>query len=397
MATVPIPNPKQKRISARDRWRAKTNYKPKRYTGFAPISLAQIAEIGRLTAGKATQILYVILGASLGQIVKPDEPFNERVADLRTADLAELANCDERTVQRELGDLRHRSLITWEQTKKGVNQVTPLFRSWASLPDYRPGPVEEPEVANEDQLETETDAKSDIRTEVTRKPVYVPAGKRSKAIPVKCGVASLQFESNVDAECSAVVQGGVLLVTLAGKWKPETGVNGLLKTDELKEKPRQGCRILPSETTGEDQVNTRQVHTGGQSSRKTRASQSTGTSPVQHPRAAELSSLFDPFLLRFCGKSLSGDSVALLAACEAIGDVDHDFLVKVVVERAARPINSPRAAVAICKEIAHNWQKGKNLSPESGLAPSRHDVRNEQVMNGLKALNEMRRRKRDVA
>jgi hypothetical protein len=364
MATLPQPHPERsskKKISVRDRWRGKTNYKPRRFTGYAPISFAMVAEVGRLTTGKATQLLYVILTASLGQIVKPDESFNERACDLRTAELAELCGCDDRTIQRELTDLKRRSLILWEQTKKGVNQVTPLFRGWASLPDFRPGPVEEPKIEPEVSSDEEI-AKDPNRTEVTRRPVHVAAGKRSKAIPVTCGVASIQFEaSNFDAECSAVVQGGVLLVTLAG-W-----VNGLLNQKEINAKPRHGCRIF---TDGSE---ANQVNTGGQSSQKGRGRQSNGTSPVQHPRAAELCSLFDSFLLKSCGKSLSGDSVALLAACEAIQDVDHDFLVKVVVERASRPISSPRAAVAICKEVAHNWKKAKGLPPERKL-PTREEI-----------------------
>src|SRR5271163_1630449 len=136
MASLAQPNPKpskpRKPVSVREKWRAKTNYKPPRFTGFAPISFAMVAEVGRLTAGKATQLLYVSLTASLGQIVKKEQAFKEIAADLRTLELAELCNCDERTVQRELGDLAHRKVILWEQSKKGVNTITPLFRTWAS-------------------------------------------------------------------------------------------------------------------------------------------------------------------------------------------------------------------------------------------------------------------------
>ena len=53
--------------------------------------------------------------------------------------------------------------------------------------------------------------------------------------------------------------------------------------------------------------------------------------------------------------------MALRAACEAIGDVNSQFLVERVTERAERKISGPRAAVAICIEIAGNWQKVKNL------------------------------------
>jgi hypothetical protein len=51
----------------------------------------------------------------------------------------------------------------------------------------------------------------------------------------------------------------------------------------------------------------------------------------------------------------------LLAACEAIQAVPHDYLVKCVVDRASRPISGGKAVVAICKEIAGNWGKVKDL------------------------------------
>ncbi|MGA2150854.1 MAG: hypothetical protein ABSG48_01685 [Geobacteraceae bacterium] len=139
-ATNPLSKP-QKSTTLAAKWRAKTNYRSKRFTGYAPISFAMVVEAGRLTAGKATQLLYVILTASLGQFTKPDEAFMESAVDLKTSDLAELCGCDERTIQRELGDLARRKVIIWDQSKKGVNNVKPLFRTWESLPDYKPGPV----------------------------------------------------------------------------------------------------------------------------------------------------------------------------------------------------------------------------------------------------------------
>jgi hypothetical protein len=63
----------------------------------------------------------------------------------------------------------------------------------------------------------------------------------------------------------------------------------------------------------------------------------------------------------------------LLAACEAIQAVPHDYLVKCVVDRASRPISGGKAVVAICKEIAGNWGKSKDLPPESKL-PTREEI-----------------------
>jgi len=356
-ATNPLSKP-QKSTTLAAKWRAKTNYRSKRFTGYAPISFAMVVEAGRLTAGKATQLLYVILTASLGQFTKPDEAFMESAVDLKTSDLAELCGCDERTIQRELGDLARRKVIIWDQSKKGVNNVKPLFRTWESLPDYKPGPVGEPVTEDEPEPEPE-DAKKDATvTKLTAKPVHVGAGKTSKPIKVECGVESISFATTLDADFSAVVEGGRLLVSAVPKWEPANGVNGLLQTNGIDEKPRQGCRGFVPTTTPVKQVS------GGQSSQKGRGAQSKiGTSPVQHPRAGELSELLDPFLLRSCQKSLSGDLACLQSACDAIEDVPHDWLVKAVVERAARPINSPRTAVLILREITHNWRKTKDLPP----------------------------------
>jgi hypothetical protein len=138
-------------------------------------------------------------------------------------------------------------------------------------------------------------------------------------------------------------------VILEGKWNGQSVRNDLLKAKGIEEKQRQGCRISPNEPTGK----------GTKGERRT-----SGEQPkVSHPRADELSSLFDPFLLKSCGKSLSGDPAMLLAACEAIQAVPHDYLVKCVVDRASRPISGGKAVVAICKEIAGNWGKVKDLPP----------------------------------
>ncbi len=266
---------------------------------------------------------------------------------MRTADLAELCDCDERTVTRELGDLARRKIIAWDQSgKKGWNNITPLFRSWISLPDYQPAPVAEPDPDPEDEpVPEDPAAPNSTRTVITSKPVRCSPGKPSKPVKVSCGISAMQFQDDTGAEFSAVVTGGTLLVTRRS-WKASDGVGGLRQAKDLDAVPRQGCRGNERDT-------------GAKSKRKETRVQS--SIPPVSPRAAELSALFDPILLRSCGKSLSGDSVALLAACEAIGDVNSQFLVERVTERAERRISGPRAAVAICVEIAGNWQKVKNL------------------------------------
>ena len=355
MATNPVSSPPPlKPRGIRDRWRAKTNYNKRRFSGFAPISYAMVAEVGRLTAGKATQLVYVILAASLGQYTSPEnnEPFKETAADLKTSELAELCNCDVKTIQRELGDLKHRGVILWEQSKKGVNVVTALFRHWSELPDYKPAPVLEPEPEDEDEPEEETAATPKETTVVTTKPVYVKAGRKSKRVPVTCGVASLEFEvqGRLDAECSAVVQDGVLRVILESKWDAKKAGNVTLETKGIEEKPRHSRGISPS------------VHSGS-------AKRNKGES---HPRAAEISSLFDDLLLKWCGKSLSGSPNVLLDACAAIADTPHDVVVHAVIERSERELKLTHV-VPLCRQIAHDWLKSKDL-PKKKPLPTRQEI-----------------------
>jgi len=379
MATAQTDKIKKQPISVRERWRVKTIYRNHRFSGYAPIAFAMVAEVGRLTTGKATQLLYVILTAALGQIVGPKDPFNEQISGIETSELAELSGCDERTVQRELGDLAQRKVILWKQPSKGRNDITPLFRSWVSLPDYKPGPVVEPEPAEEEELEKgEEQAKEKTVTHITTKPIVVHAGKRSKPLPVECGVASIQFSADVDAAWSAVVKGGTLLVSLQQNWKSRDGVNGLLQQKGLSEKPRQGCRGGDTENGTETQDTDRRKKSenniGGQSKPLgSGLGRRSGQPPVSHPRADELSTLFDPFLLKSIRKTLSADQQALLSACEAIGEVPHDHLVKAVVERAQRPINRVPHVPMICREIEHNWRKQKDLPPEKRM-PTREEI-----------------------
>jgi hypothetical protein len=82
---------------------------------------------------------------------------------------------------------------------------------------------------------------------------------------------------------------------------------------------------------------------------------------VDHPRAAELVKLFDPILARSASRLLSGDSVSLQAACEAVADCDHNHLVKIAVERAAREIKSPATVQAICRDALASWKASKVL------------------------------------
>jgi len=306
--------------------KARTNYAPKRFTGYAPIPFAAIADIPRLSSGAAcTQLVYVILGLSLGRPVEKNTPFHESTLPTHVSDLADLCGCDERTVQRELGGLVARGVVTMEKSTKGAYLLTPLFRSWASLSSYKPGPVAEPEP---DEDETEEPKKAAI-TRLTEKPVAVRAGNTSRKIKIDCGVSEIYCRTNIDLHFEAVVQDGSLLVSLIGHQEGLAG--GQARSNSFKDL-----------TSGTRQ--TRRVE-----------------QQVSHPRAAEVAGLFDPFLAKYGARLLSGDYKFFLQSCQSVADVPNDYLVKRVIDRAARPIKSPGAAAAICADIARDWEAQKRL------------------------------------
>jgi hypothetical protein len=90
---------------------------------------------------------------------------------------------------------------------------------------------------------------------------------------------------------------------------------------------------------------------------------------AKHPRAEELARLFDPLLLRSCQRSLSADSVVFSEVLDVLGDVPHDFLVKFVVERAKRPISSPKVCLSIVKDVVQSWREMKGLSDAQRIPP----------------------------
>lgn len=331
-----------------EKMREKTRYDASpRIIGHAPYPLASLADGNRITGLAGGRILTTLIVKATGRQVPKNEPFLEITEPLTVEQLAELCFLDKRTIQRELDYMKKRKIIAVKVIKKGLYEFQPLFRTWHELPDYVPVPIAEP-AAEEDELDgTEPDPEETrhVETRITKKPVRIAAGKHSRPVKVECGVSALQFLANIDAECSAVVKDGVLRVNLQcfEQAKSVTGqTNGINKLDLP---PRQVCRD-----------DTQKPIVGG----KKVSGRSKGE--IAHPRAAELVALFDPLLLRWSGKSLSGDPVMLLKACEAIGETPHDILVHDVVERSERPLKVSHVE-SLCREIAHNFEKNKDAPP----------------------------------
>jgi hypothetical protein len=63
----------------------------------------------------------------------------------------------------------------------------------------------------------------------------------------------------------------------------------------------------------------------------------------------------------------------LVAACEAVGDCDHNFLVHFAVQRAERPVKSPLHVKTICAEALASWKASKVISG-AGLPPETQDA-----------------------
>ena len=340
------PKPKPGQVSELDKLRAETNYNAKRISGHAPFPKAALGECFRLTSMAGSRVLSLLIVKATGRRVRPTDAFLEVTEPLSTMQIAELCRFDRRTAQREIDDLLARGVIASTMVKKGLYEFQPLFRDWASLPDWKPNVVEIRPAEVEEPEELEEEEKAKTVTKVTQKPIFVQAGKKSKALPVECGVASIQFSADVDAAWSAVVRGGKLLVNLE-QAKQAVSENGQSsEINNLNSVRRQHGRLTEAEAG----------RTAATGKGETKAKE-----PANYPRAGELSSLFDPFLLRSCKKTLSGDRQALYAACQAIADTPHAFLVEAVQERAARSISSPRVVAVICKEITHNWRQSKDM------------------------------------
>jgi len=347
---TPRPKPKPGEVSELEKMRAQTNYGAKRISGHAPFPKAALADLMRLTGLSGGRVLTVLVVEATGRRVEKDEPFLEVTEPISTARLAELCFLDERTIQREIKDLKKRKVISITERKKGLYEFQPLFRTWANLPDYAPAPVAEPE--------SEEEAKDDTVTRLTEKPVRVTAGKKSKPVKVDCGVDYLQFLANIDADFDPVVQGGVLLVNLQYAEASKSNPGRSNAINNLNPPPRQASRDDHSETTGK----------GTKGERGTKSE----TPQAVHPRAVELSNLFDPLIFSWCKKTLSGDAIALSKACEAIGNTPHDELVRAAVERGGRTL-TPLHVPSVCKEIAHNWEKAKGMPSQKKL-PTREEI-----------------------
>lgn len=344
-----------------ERLRASSDYDTEK--GYSPFFHAFLADLPRISSGNScTLMLLTLWTKSAGRGVQKGQPRAEWTLPLSVVDLAQICRCDARTVERELAALDKRGIAEIRRPAKGEIEARLNYRTWEVLPDYKSAVVEIPatdEAAADPQTVDET--KPGNQRVTGKKPVRLAAGTVSKAFPVSCGVRSFRHkaEGPVDMEFSCVIQAGELLVVsrFPDDWK-EKVAKSIPRSNGINENtsfPRHGCRdgsevvppnvgsVIPTKKT------------------------------VNHPRAAELVKLFDPILARSASRLLSGDFDSLTAACLAVSDCDHDFLVHFAVQRAERPVKSPLHVKTICSEALASWKASKVLTG-AGL-PSMDDIK----------------------
>ena len=187
---------------------------------------------------------------------------------------------------------------------------------------------------------------------LTKAPIQVSAGQKSRPIKVNTGVRTLRihWESKVlDLRFEAVVTSGELVLT--GNVPDESFAKS---TQDANREESTRSR----ESSGHGCPNGRKIPPNAGSHRYPQKGETTTTTVEAHPRSEELAKVFDPLIYAHCKQTLSGDPRFHAQACEAIGDTPHDDLVKAAIERGARMLR-PGHIPQVCKEIRYNWEAGK--------------------------------------
>ncbi len=340
--------------SLAEKLRARTDYAAGE--GWAPFPHAVIADLPRLSSGTiCTTFVLVCNMLSLGRPRKQGQPWHEWTEPISKADLAELCYCDEKGIQRQISELTERGMIAVKTHKNGVMKysISLLYSKWRELDDYAKWKRDQVVVSIDDGAEdaaAEDEAAPVVSSDavpVFKSPVICRPGRASKVKKLQTSVNAFVFQNDsaVDATCSAVIQSGCLIVSAVVK-KGESVEKGESKANAVGHR----CPEVPTNEGSKD----------------------IPTKAAIHPRSTEVVKIFDPLLQASGSRLLSPDSAALSVACDALGDVPHDFLVHFVHGeggRGGRPISSPRAVASILKECRENWERsGGNLPAVKGAA-----------------------------
>ena len=316
--------------------RARSDYA--RGAGYAPFYHAFLADLPRLCSGASCWALVMTaLMESLGRARDKGEAAPEWTKDLDKQWLSTVCHTDKRTVDRDLKYLEASGMAQVRHTIRGMVCIRLCFRDWPKLPDYQPPPAKK----NESQA---PDDDGEPACKLLKTPCHVKAGAYSEPLDIALPVNSfrLRVAGDSDIAFTAEIRGGRFTVT----------TKAVSVSNDLRSSARHAS---PETDKSEDKAKGRTIG--------------------EHPRADELAKLFDPILLRSCGRSLSADTVAFTQALDALGDLPHDFLVKFVIQRAERPISSPKVCASILKEARANWEKVKDLPDVERIPPQSHKKR----------------------
>ena len=358
---------KKPALTPLERLRSRTNYD--KGEGWSALPHAAFVDLLRLSSGEVCLkfIWAVNIALSSGEARTPKEAWDAATDFRSSQEWADSCASNVRDIQRQMESLRccdskcrpgcveHRGMIAVKSIKVKSSikhSISLLFRKWGELDSFAvwkrrqvvaiDATVDEPEESDNDLTEVSHDA-----VHLTKKPQTVRPGRASRALKISVGVREMSFENTsetVDAVFQSVVTSGRLVVSATFR-KGESEAKG-----EVKEKvARHACREVPANE---------------------------GTLPIPakeciHTRAAELVKLFDPFLSRCHVGLLATDPTTLQSACEAVSDCDHDFLVKFVVNRAARPVKSSGAVTGICADALASWKASKILDGTRLAAPAK--------------------------
>lgn len=352
-------------------FRQRTNYD--KGTGYFPVFHAFYEDLVRLSCGLSCDrlVCFTIQNLSIrsaGTHAMPED------AEMSVPELAMRIGCDERQVNRVLEYLSARNMAEISRLEGARFVIRLDFKQWAKIEesyaqwDAKRKAAEEAENPAEDAAEDEQDmsVKPGIVT-LTKAPVKVRAGERCRPIKVNTGVRSLRihWESKVlDLTFRAVVDSGELVLTGSVPEKQALKSNASAKREES---------TRSKHSSGHGRPNGRKIPPS-EGKRNPPQTGEINTTSVEHPRAKELTDLFDPLVFGHCRMTLSGDSKYLAQACEAIGNTPHEDLVKAAVDRAVRALK-PAHIPALCRQIQHDWEKGKGMpAAQRGLSREEMDA-----------------------
>src|SRR5271157_1131721 len=320
---------------------ARTNYD--KGEGWCAFPFAAFADLLKLSSGEVCWRFIMAVNAALSSGSRTPKDAWESWTDERTSqEWADSCLVNVRDIQRQITELQERGMIAVKQSRKGTvvkYSVSLLYRKWGELEPYAVWKRRQVVVIDEalgEEVEDEAPAvisKEAVR--LTKKPQRIGPGRSSRAVPVNVGVNSFRFQSadsRVDLIHNTVIQSGCLIVSVATR-KGESRAKG--------EENKNDTHVADTPSNAGIAIPAKKI--------------------VDHPRAAELVKLFDPILARSASRLLSGDPDSLNAACAALADCDHDFLVHFAVQRAERPVKSPLHVKTICAEALASWKASKVL------------------------------------